>query len=396
MRRIGGLKVNLKLLVPLIIAAVLIISILLSTPMGSGPNALTVAVEGGQYTLTSIDRNDESMTHFVQDREEEARDVLTAAATSLENGQARLTAAANTDDEYVLHMIENYRILAQASGVMGKSVDNLLLISDDLRSALDNYANGQYKEASQKAATCLETLTPLVSDLEKWNQSLNDLNPLYIASGHREQTELAVQKYRKAMETYLQYILLLRSLLEGVDYLKMSQLIDEYLRQLQSAIARGDLNAARELLQRIYNTLQSLRGQNYQNAAATASQLDPNALSGEASETAQDLKTRLKSTQGIEGFEQYLESLEKYLEALGYLQNAEQAASQGQTDQAQDYLDMAEQAANEGLDALSQSTGQGTGTGPGQGGSQLQDLYAGLTEAFNSLKMRIRGQPDQG
>lgn len=396
MRRIGDRRVNLKLLVPLIIAGLLITAILLNTPMGSSPNSLSLAIEGGQYTITSVDRNDESMAYFVQDREEEARDVLKAAVTSLENGEARLNAAGNTDDDYVLHMVENYRILAGASEVMGKGVDNLLLISEDLKSALDHYARGQYEEASQKAAVCLEILTPLVSDFERWNQSLNDLNPRYIASGHREQTELAVQKYRKTMEIYLQYILLLRSLSEGVDYLNMSQLIDEYLRQLQSAAARGDYNAAQELLQQIFGILQSLRGQNYQNAAATASQLDQNALSGQAAQTAQDLKTRMRSAEGIDGFEEYLESLEKYLEALGYLQKAEQAASEGQTDLAQSYLDMAEQTANEGLAALAQGSGQGTGIGPGQGGSQLQDLYAGLSEALNSLLMRIRGQPDQG
>jgi len=166
--------------------------------------------------------------------------------------------------------------------------------------------------------------------------------------------------------------------LEGVDYLEMRQLIDEYLKQLQSAIARGDHEAAQELLEEISKILQSLKDQNYQNATATASQLDPNALSGEASEGAQDLKTRLKSKEGIDDFERYLESLEKYLEALGYLE--------------QGNLQSAEQAVNEGLSIL----GQGPGIGLGQGDSELQNLYEGLAEAFNLLLMRIRGQPDQG
>ncbi len=396
MGRLGDRKVALKVLVPILIAAVLIAAVLLSTPMGSTPSPLSLAIEGGQYTLTSIDRNDESMTYFVREMEEESLEVRKAAASALENGQARLTAAGDTDDEYTLRLVENYGILAQASGVMGKGVDNLQLISDDLQSALDYYSRGQYQEASDKAAVCLETLTPLVSDLEKWNQTLNDLDPLYIASGHRERTEFAVEKYRQAMETYMQYIQLLRSLQQGADYLRMSQMLDEYMRQLQSAIARGDYAAAQQLLQQIRGILQSLRGQNYQNAAATASQLDPNALSGQAAQTALDLRNRLMSSQEIEDLEAYLESLQDYLEASNYLQQAEQAAAQGQSDLAQSYLDMAEQAANQGLAGLGQGSGQGTGVGPGQGNSQIQDLYAGLTEAFNSLLMRIRGQPDQG
>lgn len=378
MSKIRGLKTSLKLLIPFFIVGLLIAPILLNTPRSKIPNPLNFALEGGQYTLTSIGRNNESMTHFVEDREQEARDVLKAAHASLESGRTKLTAAENTEDEYVLRMAESYQILVQASEVMAKGVENLLSISDDLESAFNHYWRKEYEEASQKASVCLQTLTPLMSDFEKWNQTLDDLNYQYIASGHREQTKQAVKQYRSAIETYLQYILLLRSLLEGVDYLEMRQLIDEYLKQLQSAIARGDHEAAQELLEEISKILQSLKGQNYQNAAATASQLDPNALSGEASEGAQDLKTRLKSKEGIDDFERYLESLEKYLEALGYLE--------------QGNLQSAEQAVNEELAIL----GQGPGIGLGQGDSELQNLYEGLTEAFNLLLMRIRGQPDQG
>jgi len=47
----------------------------------------------------------------------------------------------------------------------------------------------------------------------------------------------------------------------------------------------------------------------------------------------------------------------------------------------------AEQLINEGLGILAQ----------GQGGdSELQGLYEGLREAFNTLQLRIKGQPDQG
>ncbi len=378
MSKIRGLRANLKLLIPLTIASLLIIAIFLSNPMSSSPDPLSLGVEGGQYTLTSIGRNNESMTHFVEDREQETRDVLKAALVSLESGRTKLTAAGNTDDEYVLRMVESYQILVQASEVMAKGVENLLSISDDLESAFNHYWRKEYEKASQKASVCLQTLTSLMSDFEKWNQTLDDLNYQYIASGHREQTEQAVKQYRSAIETYLQYILLLRSLLEGVDYLEMRWLIDEYLKQLQSAIARGDHEAAQELLEEISKILQSLKDQNYQNATATASQLDPNALNGEASERAQDLKTRLKSKEGIDDFERYLESLDKYLEALGYLE--------------QGNLQSAEQAVSEGLSIL----GQGPGIGLGQGDSELQNLYQGLAEAFNSLLMRIKGQPDQG
>jgi len=378
MIKIRGSRTNLLLSIALIAAGLLIAAILLSTPMGSIPNPLSLALEGGEYALTSVGRNNVSMTHFVEDRQEEARDVLTAALTSLESGRARLDAAGNTDDEYVLRMVENYQTLAESSGVMSEGVENLLSINDDLKSALDNYWRGEYEQASQNASVCLQTLIPLVSDFERWNQSLNDLDYRYIASGQREQTEQAIQQYRSTMKTYLQYILLLRSLQEGADYLEMRQSIDEYLRQLQSSIARGDYNAAREIMQEISRILQSLKGQNYQNAVAAASQLDPNALSGGATQAAQDIKTRLKPAEGIEGLEEYLESLQKYLEALEYLEQGD--------------LQSAQQAANEGLAGL----GQGDGQGPGQGDPELQNLYQGLTEAFNSLLMRIRGEPDQG
>jgi len=400
MVKIRGLRTNLLLLIVFIAAGLLIAAILLSAPMGSVPNPLSLALEGGQYTLSSVGRNNVSMTHFVEDRQEEARDVLTAALTSLESGRGRLAAAGNTGDEYVLRMVENYQIMAESSGVMSEGVENLLSISDDLKSALDHYWRGEFEEASQNASVCLQTLSPLVSDFERWNQSLNDLDYRYVASGQREQTRQAVRQYRSAMETYLQYILLLRSLQEGANYLEMRQLIDEYLRQMQSSIARGDYDAARELIQEISRILQSLGSQNYQNAATTASQLDPNALSGTATEAAQDLKTRLKPTEGIEGLEEYLERLKEYLEALGYLEQAEQAENEGQTDLAQYYRELAEQAASDGLTGLGQGSGQGdeqgTGTGSGQGDPELQNLYQGLTEAFNSLLMRIRGEPEQG
>jgi len=144
MSKIRGLRANLELLIPLTIASLLIIAIFLSTPMSSSPDPLSLGVEGGQYTLTSIGRNNESMTHFVEDREQEARDVLKAALASLESGRTKLTAAGNTEDEYVLRMVESYQILVQASEVMAKGVENLLSISDDLESAFNHYWRKEY------------------------------------------------------------------------------------------------------------------------------------------------------------------------------------------------------------------------------------------------------------
>lgn len=256
------------------------------------------------------------------------------------------------------------------------TVENLLTISDNLKSALNYYAHSEYANASQEASHCLEVLTPLTNDFERYNESLANLNYFRIASDHRERVDQAIKQYRNEMEIYMQYILLLRSLLEGPDYLEMRKALKDYLSKLQSAIANKDYETARNLLNQISSLLQSLKSSNYQNAAETASKLDPSLLSGEASETAQSLKTRLKNSEGLEGLENYLKGLMKYLEASNYL-------AQGDTDKA-------EQSAQEGLQGL----GTGQGQGQGSGDSELESLYAGLNEAFNSLLMQIREKPD--
>jgi hypothetical protein len=66
MVKIRGLRTNLLLLIVFIAAGLLIAAILLSAPMGSIPNPLSLALEGGQYTLSSVGRNNVSMTHFVE------------------------------------------------------------------------------------------------------------------------------------------------------------------------------------------------------------------------------------------------------------------------------------------------------------------------------------------
>jgi len=385
MPKIIGLKLSPKLLVPLITILLLIAAFILlyNVSMGQGITPLEEAIAGGEYTITSIGRNHESLTNFVQADEEQAETLLDAAKVSLENARIKLASAGYTEDPYVLQMVKNYQTLAQASDVMAHGVENLLAISDNLKSALDYYAHGEYANASQEASYCLQILTPLVSDFETCNESLASLNYPYIASAHRNRANQATNQYRNEAEIYMQYILLLRSLLEGADYLETRELIEEYLRQLQSAIANEDYSTAQNLLDQISSLLESLRtsllsSSEYQNAAEAASELDPNSLSGEASKTAESLKTRLKNLEGIEGLENYLESLMKYLEASDNF--------------AQGEMEKAEQAAIDGLQGL----GEGPGLGQGQGDPELERLYAGLREAFSSLLMQIRGQPDQG
>ncbi len=376
-------RANLKLLVLLIAAALIIAATLLVIiPRSSGENPLTDALEGGDSALTAIGRSYESLTHFTEDDEEQAVDLLNAARASLENSRAKLTSAGRTEDEYVLNMVENYQILAEASEVMAEGVENLLAVSDNMERALDQYGRGEYEEASEEASYCLGILTPLLDDFETWNDSLNGLSYRYIASGHRDQVGQATGQYRSEMEIYAQYVLLLRCLAEGAEFLEVRQQIEEYLRQLQSAIANGDYDTSHELLQEISNLLQSLKDPKYQNATTSASQLDPSLLSGEASKAAQELKMRLKTPEGIEELENFFESLKKYLEALELLKRGD--------------LPKAEQAAEEGLEGLGEGSGEGQGGEPGTGDLELERLFAGLREAFNSLLMRIRGQPEQG
>jgi len=375
MQKIRGWKTVPKLLVVVSIAALVIAVIVLNIRMGGGEhNALDEAVEGGEYALSAVGRSHESLMYFVQENQSQAQELLKAARTSIDNAKAELTSAGRTQDEYVLNMVENYKIISNASEVMAQGVHNLLAISDSLQNALNYYDQGEYEKAAEQASQGLGVLTPLLSELNKWNSSLNVLNYNSIASGHRDSVKHAVSQYRDEHEIYVQYTLLLKSLLEGKDYLEIREQIDEKLRQLQSAIANEDYKTAQRLLQEISELLKSLKDPKYKNATATASKLDPALLEGKAADASLDLKTRLKDMAGIQEFENYLKSLDKFVEASSYL-------SQGK-------LQAAEQAANEGLGMMEQ--------GQAPSDPELQRLFTGLSGAFNSLLGQIRGQPPLG
>lgn len=373
MHKIARFKANAKFLLPVIMIIFILVAIFLSTHVGGGENALSEAIEGGELILTSISRNNQSITHFVENDKEQARQLLEAARASLDNAKAKLSAAKRTTDPYVRTMLANYQTLSEASDIMAQGVDNLLAISDNLENAINHYVQGAYENASAEASYSLQILTPLLSDFEKHNVSLNGLDYSYIPSGQRDRVKQAVNQYKRTMEIYNQYVLLLKILQNETDYLNLSRLIEEYMQQLQRAANIRDYETAHNLLQEISNVLQSLRSPTHQSAADMASQLDPSLLSGLTSQAARDLQTRLRNLEGIEDFENYLRSLERYLEASNYLERGE--------------LEEAELAVSEGLEMLE----QGRGVDP-----QLQGFFTALREAFNSLQMRIRGQPDQG
>jgi len=121
--------------------------------------------------------------------------------------------------------------------------------------------------------------------------------------------------------------------------------------------------------------LDSLEEQQLQNAASSASQLNPNMLSGLAHNTASDLKNQLKDATGLNNFRNYLAALGKYVDASKYL-------SEGNLTAAQD-------SANQAVQMLAQSQGQS-----GQG-SDVSKYSQALEYALNSLQMQIKGQPDQ-
>jgi hypothetical protein len=91
-------------------------------------------------------------------------------------------------------------------------------------------------------------------------------------------------------------------------------------------------------------------------------------------DVAQDLKNQLKDTGGLDEFELCLRSLQKYMNAQDFLR-------QGNSKAAEDSID-------EGLSLLSEGQGEAT--------ADLKNFYTALQIALNSMKMQIRGQPDQG
>jgi len=364
---------NPKILVILAVGVLTVAVVLFNTQPSSGGDVMSEAIEGGELTLTSVGRNYESVTQFVQDDEAKARQLLDAALQALENARAKLNSAARTSDEYVLGMLSNYQIVAQASEVMAQGVENLLKISQNLANATDCYSKGDYEQAAEQAAYCFQILTPLLDDFKASNETLNSIDFFYIPSGQRDRLTLGINQYRSEMEIYYQYVALLRTLFEGRDYMKMNQLIEEYLRQLQDALSNTDYKTAQEILQKIAEILKSLRDPSFQIAADAASELDPSMLKGMTLDMAEELLNRLRNLKGIEAFEDYLKGLEKYLEALRHLEKGE--------------YEEAEQAANEGLGALKQDEGVDP---------ELQGLYAGLREAFHKLTLHTKGQPEQG
>ena len=381
MHKFIGLKTGLKIASFLAVLALVIVAVFLNNIRTGVGGKLTEAVEGGESTLTAIGRSHESLTNFMKDKEQLAEELLKAAQTSQENAKARLTSARNTNKDFVVHMAENYGILLDSSHVMTQGVDNLLTISEDLRKTLNYYRQGAYEEASEKASVCLQTLIPLVDHFELWNQSLDGVNYHYVASGHRDRAKHAVIQYRDEMRIYREYILLLESIIEGDDYLKAMDTINELFDQLQHALANKDYETAQRLMEEIYEQLQLLKGPQYQNAASKASEIDPSLLDSDAFNTAQDVKNQLKDSEEIQGFENYLESLQRYIEALSYFDTGNREA--------------AEEAIALGLSLLGQGE---SGLGGNLGDSDIQKFYTGLRGAFNSLKMEMqtRGQPDPG
>lgn len=374
MRKFIGLKTGLKLILFLGVLALIITTVFLTNIRSEQGNSLTEAMEGGESVLTAIGRSHESLTNFVKDKEELARDLLKTAKASQEYAEVRLTSSKRTKDAFVLGMIENYLMLLNSSHVMTQGVDNLLAISEDLKKTLNFYQQGAYEEAAEKASVCLQTLTPLVEQFEPWNHSLDSINYLNLASGQKDRVKNAIGQYKDEMRIYLAYIHLLESIAKGVEYFNVMDNVNKLFDQLQHAIANKDYNSVPGLLQEISEQLQLLKDPNYQNAASIASKLDPSLLEGSAFNTAQDLKNLLKDLEGIQGFENYLESVAKYVEAL--------------EDVDQGNLEAAEKAIEQGVSLLGQ-------------GQKLSDLYVqkyytALENAFNTLKMRIRGQPDQG
>lgn len=375
MQRILRSKDNLKLLVPLVAISLLLAVFFLTTQPSPSEDALNEGIEGGELTLTSVDRNYESLVHFTHDDERQAEQLLDGARTTLEDAKIKLGSAGRTDDEYVLSMLDNYLTVSEASDVMSDGIENLLSVSDSLENAIYHYLQGEYENASTEASNCLQVLNPLQSSFETSEEDLNDMDYRFIPSGQRDQVTQAINQYRSEKEIYNQYVLLLESLDEGIDYLQASNTIDENMRELLRAMSEGNYEAVQSLLQENSDILQSLKNPEYQNVADMASKLDPNLFGGIDFEIAQDLKTRLKTLQRIDEYMNYLRSLEKYVEALDFLE--------------QNQLEKAEQSVLEGLAMLGQGQGQGSD-------SELQGLYTGLGEAHTSLLMHIKGQPDQG
>jgi hypothetical protein len=365
-------KFTLVLVASVVIVAVLLFSLFTINPVR---NPLTDAIESGESTLKAVDRNHESMVKFASELTDEAEELLKTAQTSQEQAKVGLTYARHTDDEFVLNMAQNYGSLLESSQVMNQGVECLLTVNDNLQKALNYYSQRSYSLAADSASICLQSLEPLVGNFDAGNQSLERINYRYLASGQKDQVKYAVLEYKDAMSIYLQYIELLKTLKQGAAYMKKADEIDNLFSQMQNNLANDAYENAKQLLDELSRQLEGLKSPDFQNAASLASQLNPSLLSGLAHNTAEDLKNQLKDLKGIDSFENYLKAVEKYREASMYLANGETTK--------------AEETTNQALAMLAQSEGQ-----PGQG-SDTSRYSEALEFALNSLKMQIRGQPDQ-
>lgn len=373
MQRLKSRKVKFAIVLTALVL-VLIVLFLSGLSFNTVRTPLTDAIESGESTLTAIDRNHQSITQFTKDQQQEARELLKTAQISQEQASTSLTYAKHTNDEFVLNMAQNYALLLDSSGAMSEGVDHLLMVNDDLQRAMDYYWKRSYKSAADSASACLQTLEPGVSQFQKSNESIGEINYQYLPSGKKDQVKYAVSEFRDAMAIYLEYIQLLNTIQQGTNYLQKTATTQDLLDQLQHALANNENNQTQQLLEELNKQLEQLKGPEFQNVTSAASQIDPDLLSGLAQETAGDLKNQLRDIQGIDSFENFLKSVEKYNQALTYLANGEK--------------EKADEAANQAQAMLAQGAGQ-------SGEGDIQNFSKALEFAINSLKMQIRGPSDQ-
>jgi hypothetical protein len=374
MQRLRSRKAKLTLV--LIVSFALIGVLFFSLSVFNGArNPLTEAIESGEATLKAVDRNHESIVNFAEELTAQADDLLKTAQISQGQAEVSLGYARHTDDEFVLNMAQNYGLLLESSYVMSQGVKNLLAVNGDLQQTLNYYGQKSYSLSANSAAICLQTLEPLLVNLSANNQTLENINYRYLASGQRDQVKYAVTEYRDAMAIYLQYVQLLKTLKEGTAYEQKANEINDQFNQIQNDIANSTYADAKQRLNDLSKQLDSLRTTQFQNTASLASQLEPSMLSGLAQSTAQDLKNQLRDLTGLDKFQNYLAAVGKYTDASTYL--------------AEGNLKDAEDSANQALQMLAQSQGQS-----GQG-SDISRYSEALEYALNSLKMQIKGQPDQ-
>jgi hypothetical protein len=336
---------------------------------------LTDAIESGESTLRAVDRSHESMVRFAKELIEEAKELLKTAQISQEQARVSLTNAKHTDDEFVLNMAQNYEFLLESSQTMDQGVERLLAINEELQKALNYYQQRSYVSAADSASICLQSLEPLINNFATRNRTLENINYLYLASGHKDQVKYAVIEYKDAMAIYLEYVQLLKSLKEGAAYMQKTDEINNLFNQMQNDMANSAYQNAKQQLDELSGELEDLKNPQFQSAASLASQLDPSLLNGLAHNTAEDLKNQLKDLTGLDKFENYLKSVEKYRQASIYLASGQ--------------MKEAGEAADQALALLAQSENQSGG------GSDVNRYSEALEFALNSLKMQIKGQPDQ-